>query len=267
MLTPGSSFDAIGPTLYQTPEFLKKQAYQNPEDMNNTPFHYAHNGQDKWSWIEQHPEVLEAFQEYLNGVREDTPGFEDEGFYPVKERLIDGLVLDKSAASAFVDVAGGNGRTLVEFKRKTQWPGRLVLQEQESVIKLTQSQAYASIIEPTVHDFFTPQPLHGARVFYMRYILHDWPDEDCKRILRPLKDAMTPGYSKILIHDCVVADRDPSWQHACLDMIMMNLYGAQERTESEWRGLIESVGLQIAGIWTKGVGNLSIIEVVVPVEA
>ena len=43
---------------------------------------------------------------------------------------------------------------------------------------------------------------------------------------------------------------------------MMALAAAQERSESQWRELINSVGLEIAGIWIKGDGNQSIIEVV-----
>lgn len=60
-------------------------------------------------------------------------------------------------------------------------------------------------IELQVHDFFTPQPIKGARAYFMRSVLHDWPDEQCRKILGHLKDAMDPGYSKILISDCVSA--------------------------------------------------------------
>jgi hypothetical protein len=43
---------------------------------------------------------------------------------------------------------------------------------------------------------------------------------------------------------------------------MMALASAQERTESEWRDLIESCGLKISGIYNKGQGNEGLIEVV-----
>ena len=74
---------------------------------------------------------------------------------------------------------------------------------------------------------------------------------------------MKPGYSKILINDSVLADRDPSWQHVSLDLYMMALLAAQERSEREWYDLINSCGLKIEGIWSKGEGNESIIEVVI----
>lgn len=184
----------------------------------------------------------------------------DPGFYPVEERLIEGLRIIGDAA-AFVDVGGGDGHELAEFQEKVpSWKGRLVLQEQESVIKLARTERHGHRIELKIHNFFEQQTLRGARAYYMRYILHDWPDDECRTILKHLKDAMEPGYSRILIHECVVADRNPSWRHTALDIHMMALFSTQERTESEWRELLGSVGLKITGIWSKGTGNLSLIE-------
>ena len=246
------------------PEYLLKTGYQNPEDTNNGPFQYAHKTANHWVWIEQHPRVMQAFQDSLPGLREDRPNFMDDGFYPVEDRLIKGLRFDKGDAAAFVDVGGGSGHALAEFKSKVPlWKGRLVLQEQESVVQIAKTESHASLIEPYVHNFFSPQPIKGARAYYMRYILHDWPDEQCRIILRHLKDAMEPGYSKILIHECVVADRDASWQHTALDICMMALFSTQERTEREWRELLDSVGLRVTGIWSKGKGNLSLIEAMI----
>lgn len=43
---------------------------------------------------------------------------------------------------------------------------------------------------------------------------------------------------------------------------MLALVSAQERTKSEWYTLIESCGLNFAGIYSKGERNESLIEVV-----
>ena len=214
----------------------------------------------------------QAFQDYLHGVREDRPNFMDEGFYPVQDRLVSGVNFEDgvaaAGASAFVDVGGGAGHGLDEFAAKVPaWKGRLILQEQESVVTMAKKEKDAGKLSPRieemVHDFFAPQPVRGARAYYMRYILHDWPDDVCRTILGHLRDAMTPGYSRILIHECVVADQGASWQHTALDLYMMALFATQERTEREWRALLESAGLKVTGIWIKGEGNLSLIEVMV----
>ena len=245
------------------PEYLSSTHYKNPENTNDGPFQYAHQTPNHWVWLEQHPRVLQAFQDYLAGAREDRPNFMDPGVYPVDERLVEGMRHDGEAA-AFVDVGGGDGHALAVFKEKVPaWKGRLVLQEQDSVVQIAKTQPHSSLIELTVHDFFRPQSLKGARAYYMRYILHDWPDEECQTILRHLKDAMEHGYSRPLIHECVVADRNAPWQHTALDILMMALFATQERTEREWRVLLSSVGLTITGIWSKGTGNLSLIEAMV----
>lgn len=48
------------------------------------------------------------------------------------------------------------------------------------------------------HDFFEPNPVEHADVYWLRYILHDWSDEYCVRILSAIKSAMGPR-SRILI--------------------------------------------------------------------
>ena len=244
------------------PEFLSNTHYQNPQDANDGPFQYAFKTPNHWVWLEQNPQILQALQDMLAGIHEHRPNFMDEGFYPVDKHLAEGLRHDGDAA-AFVDVAGGDGHGLAEFKEKIPtWKGRLMLQEQESVVQIAKTQSHSSTFETMVHNFFKPQPLTGARAYYMRYILHDWPDEECRTILGHLKEAMEPGYSKLLIHEYVVAERNASWQHTCLDITMMALLAAQERTEREWRDLLDNVGLTITGIWSKGTGNLSLIEAV-----
>ena len=78
---------------------------------------------------------------------------------------------------------------------------------------------------------------------------------------------MKRGYSKILINENIVPDMGASWQVTSLDIIMMATTGSRERTESQWRELITSAGLQITGIWTKDRLYESLIEAVLPESA
>ena len=60
-------------------------------------------------------------------------------------------------------------------------------------------------VEKMPHDLFQPQPraAHGARLYYLRQILHDHSDEQATMVLRNLKDAMAPG-SVSLIDEIVM---------------------------------------------------------------
>ena len=42
---------------------------------------------------------------------------------------------------------------------------------------------------------------------------------------------MTPGYSSLLINENVVPDKDAHWLTTSLDMVMISVFAATERTE------------------------------------
>lgn len=91
----------------------------------------------------------------------------------------------------------------------------------------------------------------GARAYYMRNILHDWPDDKCLIILSQLKASMKLGYSKIIINEMVLPDIGITLTAAQIDITMMCALAATERTEGQWRQMIDSAGLMIEKIWTK----------------
>ena len=189
----------------------------------------------------------------------------DEGFYPVVERL-GGVDADEVL---LVDMGGATGHDLADFRSKhPNLTGRLILQDRIGNISSIKPGERPGI-ECEVHDFFTPQPVRGAKAYYMHSVLHDWGDEDSLKILTHLKEALKPGYSKILINDYVVANQEADWMVTSLDMTMMVMAGSCERTETQWRELVGSAGLEISGIW-KGEGDgatQSLIEVVLAEDA
>lgn len=72
---------------------------------------------------------------------------------------------------------------------------------------------------------------------------------------------MEPGYSKILINENIVLEVGASWKVTSLDWNMMAMAASAERTETQWRELLSSVGLQVTGIWMKDPDCESLIEV------
>lgn len=199
-------FDCTQNSFAQMPAYLRNTKFQNPENPVDGPFQYAnkHDGH-AFTWLTAHPEVFGAFHGYVHTLRIHRPAWTD--MYPVKERLVEGLKAEGDA-SALVDLGGGVGQTLQDFSKAVpEYTGRLVLQELGEVIGIATAMGVDKDkrIELQVYDFFTPQPIKGARVYFMRSVLHDWPDEQCRKILANVKDAMDPGYSKILISDCVSA--------------------------------------------------------------
>ena len=81
----------------------------------------------------------------------------------------------------------------------------------------------------------------GAKYYYMRNILHDWPDEQCKQILSNLKPALRKGHSRILLNEIIIPDVGSGWFETGVDMIMLNCHSAQERREKHWVELVDSL--------------------------
>ncbi|CAI7612634.1 unnamed protein product [Penicillium viridicatum] len=240
------------------PAFLKKNNYQNPTSPTDTAFQMGY-GTDMgfFGHVQQEPLTAKQFNNHMSVYAQGRVRWMDPGFYPVQEQLIDGFTIGEDDV-LLVDVGGSFGHDISDFRRK--WPGvpgRLVLQDLPEVV-VSVKDLHPSI-DVTGHDFFTEQPVKGARAYYMHSVLHDWPDDLCRKILANTVAAMRPGYSKVLVNENVIPDTGAHWETTSLDLIMMEI-GSGERTERQWHALLESAGLKIVKIWTGQKDVESLIE-------
>ncbi|KAI3321516.1 S-adenosyl-L-methionine-dependent methyltransferase [Xylariaceae sp. AK1471] len=245
------SFEGMIPTFQGLPEFLAKTQYQAPTDGNNGPVQYGlKTDKPFFGVLQENSRLGSAFNDFMTGYAKARPRWVD--IYPVEERL--GASADQSDV-LLIDVGGGVGHELSELNKKhPDLPGQLVLQDQPSVINQAKASGnLPTAIRAVAHDFFEPQPTRyrGARAYFMRLILHDWPDAKCVVILSHLRDAMVKGHSRLLINEAVLRDTGAPWQQTSLDWTMMGMLVSRERTESQWRELLAGAGLKISGIWTK----------------
>ncbi len=90
-------------------------------------------------------------------------------------------------------------------------------------------------------DFFASVP--GGDAYVLAYIVHDWPDAQAIGILRACHRAMAPG-ARLWLVEQVVPPGDAYDRAKLLDMLMLVLFGAQERTEAEYRALLEGAGFE-----------------------
>jgi hypothetical protein len=56
--------------------------------------------------------------------------------------------------------------------------------------------------------------------------------------------------SRLLINEFVLPNTGVTQLPASLDIMMMTMVSGLERTESQWRALLASVGLEVVRIWT-----------------
>lgn len=97
-------------------------------------------------------------------------------------------------------------------------------------------------------------------MYYMHSIVHDWSEKSAHKILEMLRDALKLGYSKLLIYDHVVPDKSAHHQTTFFDRTMMAFVAGQERTETEFRTLIEAAGYRFVKFWRSPLAPQAIVE-------
>jgi hypothetical protein len=243
-------YDVSRPSFNGFPDYFKKSEYQMRITPSDGPLQAAHKTDlPLFDWIVATPPHLADFSAFMSAYRAGKANWWDDGFYPVTERLIDGFDASKNEV-LLVDVGGGRGHDVQLFAAQhASHPGKLVLQDRELVIASIEKQEDLPFA-CQAHDFFTPQPIKGARAYSLHSILHDWDDETGVRILENLKPALVPGYSRVLLNEIVLSEEHPTLAATSMDMMMMAHLGVRERTETHWKAILDKAGLKFLGIYT-----------------
>jgi SAM-dependent methyltransferase len=153
---------------------------------------------------------------------------------------------DFSSARLIVDIAGGNGEALRHILGTCPGPRGLVFDRPDVVHAIPAALRLQGRIDAEGGDFFDKIP-PGADCYLMMRVLHNWSDDDCSRILRNCRAAITKD-ARLLIVDHIL-EPDPARGKAAdylLDTQMMAMFGeARERTESEFRDLLTAAGFVV----------------------
>jgi ribosomal protein S25 len=161
-----------------------------------------------------------------------------------------------------VDVGGAHGHLLATILRHNK-KLRGVLYDQPQVVAGAAASGF--VHAPGVRErcevvggsFFDGVPA-GADAYLMKYILHDWEDAKCARILGHCRHALAPG-GRVLVVDRVIAPGNaPDWSK-WLDIQMLVGPGGQERTLAEFRALFASAGMKLVAVHPTQ-GPLSVLE-------
>ncbi|KAL4798809.1 S-adenosyl-L-methionine-dependent methyltransferase [Aspergillus venezuelensis] len=238
-----ATFDIGHPCVTYAPEYFRRNGNQFPASITDTPFQLAKNTSlSYFDWLHENPSLSQDFQLFMTIRQQKASNWVD--WFDVKNTILDGFEQAKNGGVLLVDVGGGEGHYIHAFNRKfppADVRGCRVLQDLPHVVSNITNPPEST--ELMAQDLFQPQPVKGARVYYLHWILHDWADEEARKILEIIVDAMEPGYSRLVINDNIVTDQGCEYAVACLNLLMTVQVGSRERTESQWRELLGSVGL------------------------
>jgi hypothetical protein len=250
-------FDSIAPISVQTPAFLRKHGFKDISDLEKNPTIDVY-GSNFFEELSADPRREANFASAMS-IQDAAPSFMFPTF-PYSESFDDFQDEVKRGGSEvfLVDVGGGKGQYLNRLLKEVPGlPGRKIFQDLPSVIANVDHNETAA--EPMGHDFFTPQPVKGAKFYHFRGIMHDWPDDSCIKIISQLRPSFRKGYSRLLIQSFVLPNTGCSLLEATSDLTMWACCG-MERAENHWHSLLERAGFKIVRIIRAEVGSTGMIE-------
>lgn len=245
------------PAYRALPAHLKKTGYRNPEDDLHAAFQDAFGiDEHVYAWFASHPDNLKYFNDFMALRRNSDLSW--LSVYPVREATA-GWDADKAV---YINIGGSIGHQCAEFKAAyPDVPGRVILQElPHSIAQALQTPG----VENMMHNFWDPQPVKGAKFYYMRSVLHNHPDHKVLKLLELTKAAMTRD-SILLIDEMILPETGVYADTAILDLTMMGAFASAERTEAQWRALVEKAGLRLVQTYVYNQGDYeSVMDVRLP---
>ena len=203
-------------------------------------------GMTIFEYLKQNPEESRIFDEAMTGLSSiDGPAVAD-GY-------------NFTGIHNIVDVAGGRGLLLAMLlERNAHLKGTLY--EVPHVLEGAKTgplKPYMDRCTLTSGDMFSSVPA-GADAYIMKHIIHDWPDDACIKILSACRQGVNPG-GKLLVVDSVIQPGNDFSPGKFLDLQMLIFPGGRERTEREFRELLEASGWKLSRIIPTAAGD-SIVE-------
>jgi hypothetical protein len=202
------------------------------------------HGESVWEWRASRPEESVIFDEAMRSTT---------------------LVANAAILAAYdfgrfgtvVDVGGGTGTLLASILEAH--PGsRGILFDQEHVIsgagEVLRAAGVADRCNVFGGSFFEWVP-EGGDAYVLKFIIHDWEDEECVAILHTCREAMAPEAVVLVIE----RDLGPPNENAVAklsDLNMLVMPGGRERTEDEYAALLDQADLRLRGTHPTASGHV-----------
>ena len=140
-----------------------------------------------------------------------------------------------------VDVGGGNGAFLNALLAR-QPDARGIAYDLPGVAEDAERQRSGARSESRLQflagNFFASVPA-GADLYLLKMVLHDWNDSDAVRILQNIRTAVPPQ-GRLLVIEMIIPEGRQRHPAMLTDLNMMVMTGGRERTQTEFRRILES---------------------------
>lgn len=202
-------------------------------------------GEGHFEYLGKHPEESETFNTMMAQMLRASP----------TRRSIERY--DFTGRKTVVDVGGGVGELLASvLLRNPHLMG--ILYDLPAAVKSAPDLLRARGVYGRVKIFtgsaFDSIP-GGGDVYTMSRVLHDHPDDVAVKILRNCRKVI-PSDGVLLIGDSVVPGGSTPSQGKMVDLTMLIMTGGRERTERDWKALLNEGGFTM----TRADGKDSLVE-------
>jgi hypothetical protein len=189
-------------------------------------------GKPFFDWVAEDPERVQLQNQMFAWVTTE-----------LRDGMFDGYVLP--AGTVVADVGGADGSMMARFLADEPDRRGIVFDRPEVVQaaeKLLADNQLADRVRAVPGDFFQSVP--AADVYILSFVLHDWNDEECRRILRNIASAASPG-AHLVIVESIIPPGDQPHPAKAMDVTMLGMTHGRERSAEQYAALLNSAGFTL----------------------
>ena len=196
---------------------------------SEAPFFLEHGG-SAWDYLSENERDARHFDNLMKGLSEKGA-----------ERSLVALGASDAAfawselppGSRVVDVGGGEGHLLAQILTNHPHLVGTCLDRPDVAARASAYLSNVAGAEAVAGSFFEQLP--AGDIYVLKWILHDWDDDDALRILRAVRKSMT-AEARLLVLERVVGDARATDAH------MWVCFGGKERSTAAFEELLGDAG-------------------------
>jgi O-methyltransferase len=157
---------------------------------------------------------------------------------------------DWTSFGTIVDIGGADGALLTSILATAPDARGVIFDQQRMRASAERRIASAGLRQRCTFadgNFFAAVP-GGGDAYLLKYILHDWDDDQVVAILRNVRRAIPIASRLLVIEPLLPQDGAPALEAAIMDVAMLVVTGGRERTADEFATLYQHAGFRLRRI-------------------
>jgi SAM-dependent methyltransferase len=183
--------------------------------------------------------------------RPDEAGIFNRAMAAITDQIAEAVssAHDFSRYATLVDVGGGEGAFIAGILGKHPALSGVLFDQAAVVARAHDRLDHAGVsdrCQVVGGNFFDAVP-EGGDAYLLKWILHDWSDNDATAILRSCRRAIRPD-GRLVIVEHLIGPYNAGREGKFMDLNMMVITGGVERTRAEFAAIFEAAGFELTRV-------------------